>query len=206
MITTNQTLLLVLLGALCLSTANAASTLRYSYSFSQLNSAYYPMWDLGILQAGWTIRVSVTLPNDPSTSSTILADTIKNGFLALSYLDNSNPSKIQYVPAVNSKGTFTFNPPAIGATSFSGTYTIYFPPGYSGTSSNFLLTYIGQLAPQSLLSTSVLTYVNIQVNYFNGTGYSVGSGSPVQTLLKVTETGRNDVVKVIYVASTSPAF
>jgi hypothetical protein len=51
-----------------------------------------------------------------------------------------------------------------------------------------------------------LAYVNIEVDYFNGTGSSVGSATPTQTLLKVTETGRPDVVKVFYVAPSSPNF
>jgi hypothetical protein len=51
-----------------------------------------------------------------------------------------------------------------------------------------------------------LDYVNIEVDYFNGTGSSVGSATPTQTLLKVTETNRKNVVKVIYAAPSSPAF
>ena len=206
MITTNQTLLLVLLGALCLSTVNAASTLRYSYYFNSgflyrfthpdLISPYYPMWDLGILQAGWTIRVSITLPNGASTSTITLSDVL------LYYLDNSN----QYVLAVNSKGAYVFSNPPSGFTSITATYTIYFPPGYSGTTSNFQLGFSASATNAGSLAGTTFAYMSIQVDYFNGTGYSVGSTNPAQTLLKVTETSRQDVLKVIYVAPNSPAF
>lgn len=161
------------------------------------------MWDLGILQAGWSIQVSITLPNDPSTSSTILKNNIATG-LTLWYLDNSNPSKIQYVSAVTSGGTFAFTAPTTDTTSFSGTYTIYFPSTYSGTTSDFQLGFKASAATPG--SLSLFAYMSIQVDYFNGTGYSVGSTSSAQTLLKVTETARDDVLKVFYVAPSSPAF
>lgn len=44
------------------------------------------------------------------------------------------------------------------------------------------------------------------MDYFNGTGSSVASAVPTQTLLKVTETARQTVYKVFYVAPSSPAF
>lgn len=52
----------------------------------------------------------------------------------------------------------------------------------------------------------MLDYLYIQVDYFNETGSSVGSTSLAQTLLKVTETSRVDVLKVFYVAPNSPPF
>jgi hypothetical protein len=213
-------LLVLVLAALCLSTANAASTLKYAYSYSdddntpptsyatepELLAAYLPMWDLGILETGWTIQVTINQPN--VASSTLLFDTVAAG-LTLYVLDNTDPADIKYSPAVESDGTtaFAFTAPATGKTSFSGTYTVYMPSAASGTSAKFQLGFIGQSGTAGTLNTEKISYLNIQVDYFNGTGFSAGSTTnPVQTLLKVTETGRNDVVKFIYVAPSSPAF
>lgn len=45
------------------------------------------------------------------------------------------------------------------------------------------------------------------MNYFEGTGgFSVSSANPVQTLLKLTETLRDNILKVFYVAPSSPEF
>jgi hypothetical protein len=80
----NLSILLLVLAALCLSTANAASTLKYQYTYTktttpkpEVNPAYIPMYDLGILQAGWTIKVTVNVPN--FTPTTLLFDSIAAG-------------------------------------------------------------------------------------------------------------------------------
>lgn len=71
-------LLLLVLAALCISTAHAATTLKYQYRFKDddgdatsaanaddpfVNPAYNPSFDLGILQAGWSIKISLNIPN-----------------------------------------------------------------------------------------------------------------------------------------------
>jgi hypothetical protein len=83
---TKLTLLLLVLAALCLSTANAASTLKYQYTYTkttdpkpEVNPAYIPMYDLGILQAGWTIKMTINVPNVAITA--ILEKSIVGGLV-----------------------------------------------------------------------------------------------------------------------------
>ena len=52
-----------------------------------------------------------------------------------------------------------------------------------------------------------LHYISVEVTYFSGDGgFSANNPTGVETLLKLTETLRNDILKVIYVAPSSPEF
>jgi hypothetical protein len=85
----NLSLLLLVLAALCLTTVNAASTLKYQYTYTdadkdittkpETNPAYVPMYDLGILQTGLTLQITVNVPND--ASATVLEKSIAAGLL-----------------------------------------------------------------------------------------------------------------------------
>lgn len=213
--TSSLLLLLVLLGAVCISTVHAASTLKYAYTYDDddndpstkpfKNPAYVPVYDLGLLEVGWTIQVTINVPN--LASSNFLNASIAAG-LTLWFLNNTDPTAITYGLArdTDKTSTFKFKAPTTATTSFQGTYTIVFPSGYSGTNSEFKLAFNAKKSftgPAG--SMTKLDYVSIQVEYFKGTRASVGSANPAQTLLKVTETGRQSVVKVIYVAPSSPA-
>lgn len=53
---------------------------------------------------------------------------------------------------------------------------------------------------------SYLDYVALEVTYFMATGVTFSSGAAVQTLLRVTETARKDILRVIYVSDASQVF
>lgn len=109
--------------------------------------------------------------------------------------------------AVDSAGNnFDFPAASSNAVTYTATYPIAFPSSSSLKAANFKLAL--NLASFLLSSYGKIDYVSLEVTYFNSnkTGYSVSNPLPIETLLKLTEILRYDIVKIFYVSSNVTNF
>jgi hypothetical protein len=126
-------LIFITVFALILSTVRATSTQRYSFLFNNedptKNPAYNPVFDLGILQLGYTLQVTLTLPNSPAStaiSDIVTGDSTTAG-LFLIFRDDSDPTNVGVAfPLDSNNNEFTFPVAVSGVRSYTGTYPISF--------------------------------------------------------------------------------
>jgi hypothetical protein len=122
-------------------------------------------------------------------------------------VDSSTPGSIQAVHAYAADGTSSYVFPAAtpGSVSYTATYVVTFLKGSGITAAAFKLAiYSSNFQAYNYYK---IDYISVEANYFNSTaGYSVSNPTPVETLLKLTEILRNDIMKVFYVAPSSPNF
>lgn len=132
--------------ALLLAQVEASSKYTYTFPFNGTtgalyNAEYSPVYQLGTLAANSSITITVTAPNNGATLTmfqnmvTYLNTNSPNG---LKYIDNTGASPT-LKPAVDASGTQVVLPPATSASSYSYTYTIYFPSSFNASSANFVL-------------------------------------------------------------------
>lgn len=187
-------LTLTLLCLLILGT-QSLSSLSYSYYFNETtdptsNGNYFPSYSLGTLTKNFTLEFTLNIPSsgldfDPSE-------------IQLFYIYEGN-----ILPAEASAGGFLdFAIDGVvdaANTTYSLTYTVFFADS-TITSAPFKLLIGSTLFDPSV--TSILTYFNLQVRYFNSSnGISPSASDPPATLLKVTETLRQTTLKFLYVGS-----
>ena len=96
-------------------------------------------------------------------------------------------------------------PPVIGKKPFySVTYNVTFPTGEI-TSAHFKLL-LGDY-DSSVFQYLIYTYFSVEVTLFNASNVgSISVGTPVQTILRATESVRAGIFKVIYVDKDNSLF
>ena len=93
--TASHRLLSFALLAVLLTSAAAASSQRFAYFFNSSstvsNPEYKPVFDLGTLDKGKSLKVTISIPNVASTSalSTLITGTATSG-LQLYYMDTAS--------------------------------------------------------------------------------------------------------------------
>jgi hypothetical protein len=120
-------------------------------------------------------------------------------------MDDTDPLSTASTIAIDSTDTpFPFPAADTGVLTYTNTYSVSFGTG-TRTSAKFKLIFDG--TPFTGTGDySFLDYVALEVTYFSPTGLTFSSGSAVQTLLRVTETVRNDILRVVYVSDASQVF
>jgi hypothetical protein len=185
--TASHRLLSFALLALLLTSAAAASTQRFAYFFNNSNKVsnpeYKPVFDLGTLDAGKSLKVTISLPNIASTSalSTLITGDAQSG-VQLFYMDPappappappetrrlliSNSASGSPVAPTPPTGTGSFFFPAATGTRpvYESTYVITFPTSTT-KSGTFKLAIDGTKILTSDEYTN-LHYISVEVTYF----------------------------------------
>lgn len=92
---TSHRLLAALLVALLVAGVTAATSQKYSLLFDPKNSVsnneYRPTFDLGILEVGYSLQVTLTIPNTGADGDLkILIPGTDENFLKLYYIDSAS--------------------------------------------------------------------------------------------------------------------
>ena len=175
-----QAIILVLL-ALLLAQTEAATKYTYSFPYNGTagalyNAEYSPVYQLGTLAVNSTITITVTAPNNGATLAmfqnlvTYLNTNSPNG---LKYIDNTGASPA-LMQAVDASGTQVVLPPATSASSYSYTYTIFFPSTFTATSANFVLI----MGYDAIIASQLIYFTVEAITYPSNTPVSVGSTLP----------------------------
>lgn len=189
----------LLLVCLLMLRTQSLSSLSYSYYFNDTSGAgspdptsnayYFPAYSLGTLDKNFTLEFTFSVP-----SSAITFDPAE---LALFYSYQGN-----ILPAETSTGTLSFATDGVldaAGTTFKLSYKVFFADSTIASAPFKLLVGSNTFDPSQ---TSTLTYFNILVKYFNSSvGQVAGSSNPPATILKVTETFRQNTLKFLYVGS-----
>lgn len=92
---------LIAMLALLLSSVGTISIHRYSFQYNFVanpatNPVYSSVYDLGVLQLGYTLQVTVTLPNSPASTalSDIITGDVNSAGLILVYTEDSDPTNV----------------------------------------------------------------------------------------------------------------
>jgi hypothetical protein len=169
-------------------------TIPYNGTMGDQNLYYTGTYPLGTLSVNNTITIFAELPNIVTSSYLSMFVTM----VQLLYLD---PATKMYLPAITASGApFTVTPPATGKTSISMIYAVGFPaavaPATPLTSASFVLksNFPG-------LSMGYFDYFYLQVTYYpSNQPITAANANSVQTILRITDISRNNLVKVIYLA------
>lgn len=194
---------ILLLLALLIAQVEASSKFTYSFPFNGTNGALYnaeyaPVYQLGTLSVNTTLKITATIPNNADISLFTYLVTFVNAGNGLKYLDNTGALQ----PAVDASGNPVVLPAATSFTSYTYTYTIYFPSAYTGTSANFVL-----VMGFNAIQYSKLVYYTVEaISYPTNSLISVGSASTGVTLLKAVEIFRSNMAKLVYVSQPGEVF
>jgi hypothetical protein len=191
-----QGALLLLLSLLICGAQASTYTYTIPYNGAQMdpNIYYSGGYQLGTLSVNNSVTLSFELPNAAISAgfSTIVS------MLQLLYLD---PITKTYLPAITASGAaFTVVPPAMGKTTYSITYAVGFPPVVAPatplTSASFILK-----SNADALMMNYFDYFYLTVTYFpSNQPITASNANSVQTILKITDISRSDLVKVVYLA------
>lgn len=203
-----QAIILVLL-ALLLGQTQASTKYTYSFPYNGTagalyNAEYNPVYQLGTLAVNSTITITVTAPNNGATLSMFQS--------LVSYLNSNTPNGLKYIdntgaspalmPAVDASGTQVVLPPATSASSYSYTYTIFFPSTFTATSANFVLV----MGYDAIMASKLIYYTVEAITYPSNAPISVGTTLTGSTVLKAVEILRTTTAKIIYVSQPGEVF
>ena len=197
---------ILLLLALLIAQAQSSTKFTYSFPFNGTagalyNSEYAPVYQLGTLSVNSTLKITVTLPNNGDISLFGYLVTFVNAGNGLKYIDNTGASPA-LMPAVDAAGNAVVLPAATSATTYTYTYTIYFPTSFTATSANFVLV----MGFDAFQYSKFVYYTVEAISYPPNTLITVGSASTGVTLLKAVEIFRSSEAKLIYVSQPGEVF
>lgn len=184
----SQIICLILISVLA---ASIQATTTYSYAFSTSTSrttqSYYPTYSLGSLTATYFLQITVNIPG-----YAVSADTLPpNAFTTFEVTNTATNAAITCTPPSTA-------PPNV----YTSIIRCVIPS--NGT---YILTLISSNRPSNTAGSSnpkVLEHFNLLVTYFNNTGtLDIVNKVNERTLLKLTDTFRDRVAKLVYVASSS---
>lgn len=191
-----KTLCLIFLIHLFILHSNSQPyTQSYLFPFNgtanSINSYYAPSYPLGILSLNYSITILITIPNaGPTTQLNTLVSA-----LSLKFVDESKGSSI-VTSAVNKNGGGFIFPPASSKYTYSVTYAISFPSTYVLTSAPFVIF----VSNSQAISSLKLDYYTLEVRSFiSNQGQTVGNIN-VNVILKIVDTMRSNIIKIIYVS------
>lgn len=198
---------ILLLLALLIAQVQSSTKFTYSFPFNGTagalyNAEYAPVYQLGTLSVNSTLKITVTLPNNGDINSLILmVDLMNAGNNGLKYIDNTGPSPI-LMPVVNAAGNPVVLPLPTSPTSYTYTYTIYFPSTFTATSANFVLV----MGLDAVVGSKLVYYTVEAISYPPNSLITVASASTGVTLLKAVEILRSNMAKLIYVSQPGEVF
>jgi hypothetical protein len=193
---TQQGALLLLLSLLiCGAQASTyTSTTPYNATAGDPNFNYLNAYQLGTLSVNNSITILAELPN--IATSALFSNFAKA--LKLVYLD---PISKTYLSAITASGVaFKVGPSAIGKNSLTITYAVSFPavvaPATPLTSASFVLK-----SDYSGISVGYFDYFYLHVTYYpSNQPITAANANSVQTILRITDLSRSDLIKVVYLA------
>jgi hypothetical protein len=183
----SQVLTLALV-ALLLAVCHSASKQTYAFPYNDSSAAspvdpttnayFQPVYDLGVLDANYSITVTISLPNLGSSAATALGNLIPAGLIF--YYEDTSSGSIVMTPLQDTTGAAALVLPAPTAgtdVSYTTTFAITFAAGSSFKSAPVKLAAYDITA--LLATTAFLDYFTLEVTYYNSTGYSVSNPNPI---------------------------
>jgi hypothetical protein len=182
----SQVLTLALV-ALLLAVCHSASKQTYAFPYNDSSAAspvdpttnayFQPVYDLGVLDANYSITVTISLPNLGSSAATALGNLIPAGLIF--YYEDTTTGSIVMTPLQDTTGGADLVLPTPTATdvSYTTTFAITFLTGSTFKSAPVKLA---AYDPSALFATTAfLDYFTLEVTYYNSTGYSVSNPNPI---------------------------